>query len=51
MLHQMLSLSFVPAQFPVHGAAGHNRWGGDATPFEDTRQEHGPQFKYVAGCR
>ena len=24
--------------------------GGDATPCEDTRQEHGPQFKYVAGC-
>ena len=23
--------------------------GGDATPCEDTRQEHGPQFKYVAG--
>ena len=24
--------------------------GGDATPCEDTRQEHGPLFKYVAGC-
>ena len=24
--------------------------GGDATPCEDPRQEHGPQFKCVAGC-
>ena len=24
--------------------------GGDATPCEGTRQEHEPQFKYVAGC-
>ena len=44
-------LSSVPVQFPVHGAARHNRWGcgGDATPCEDTRQERGPRFKYVAG--
>ena len=24
--------------------------GGDATPSEDARQEHGPQFEIVAGC-
>ena len=24
--------------------------GGDATPCEDPRQEHGPHFKCVAGC-
>ena len=34
--------SLVPVKFAIHGAAGDNRW--------ETGQEHGPQFKHVAGC-
>ena len=42
MLRQMLSL-LSPVQFPVHVAAGHNRWGVvETTLSEDPRQEHGP---------
>ena len=32
MLHQTFSLSSVPVQFPVRGAASHNRWGVVETP-------------------
>ena len=43
----------VHVQFPVHGAAGHNRWRVVETPLpvKTSRQEHGPRCKYVAGCR
>ena len=39
-----------PCTVPVHGAGPQPLGGGDATPCEDTGQELGPQFKYVAGC-
>ena len=52
MLHRTFSLSSVPVQFPVHGAAGHNRWGVVETPLPVKTQGRNMDrsFKFVAGC-
>ena len=51
-VYQILSLSSVPVKFPVHGAAGHNRWGVVETPLPVKTQGRNMDrsFKHVAGC-
>ena len=50
-VHQMLSLLLsLYSSCPWSCLPQPLGSGGDATPCEDPRQEHGPLFKFVAGC-